>query len=314
MPDGGPVISGEIAATDKSNSVVKTRLRGVDKDGNAHRLVMSPTAFLQAKTMVFCDDREISAMAVVAEDDPLYVERFDIVEQEGSSAFTELDGAALLCRSESYSQLGIGYDRTMRVWFHTHPFSCAANPSATDNSTFADVFGNMPFAVMLIHSKDGSWGATLRVGQGKIGVKTKLSGVEVDWSAVPDMPAFDPQSVIDEVKKQVKTRAYQAVQFYQPTHAVSGKRWDSDYGGNRWWDKATKVDNGPITHAGGVVKGKFDGGYGPSEEYRPNRKTKKRRRTNVSYEDAAKMWETDFADADALEEYLRNAEQHDAGE
>jgi len=310
MVDPGPSIQSAqptAAAVDTKNSVNKSRLRGVDKEGGQHRLVMSPLAFLKAQTITFCDHREVSAMAVVAEDDPLYIEDFDVVDQEGNTAYTEMDGQALLCRAEGYNQRGIGYDRTMRVWFHTHPSGCAANPSGTDNNTFAEVFGSAPFAVMLIHSKDGSWGATLRVGNASIGVKTKIASVEVDWAAVPDMPAFDPAGMIEAVKASVKHHAPAFI------HAPTVSRWPgvSDNTGKPWYVDTQKkaAEFVPVHHSGGVISNRYDeGGYGPSEAYRPNRKAKKRRKSGVTYEDAAQMWASDFADPDVLERYLRESD------
>src|ERR1022692_2367073 len=74
----------------------------------------------------------------------------------------------------------------LRIWCHTHPGS-SAEPSGTDEETFARVFGSCDWAVMFIASRTSNTYARLSFHVGP-GATTPLP-VTIDWSAWPTILA-----------------------------------------------------------------------------------------------------------------------------
>ena len=77
---------------------------------------------------------------------------------------------------------GLPPSRFARIWCHTHPGS-SADPSGTDELTFARVFGSCDWSVMFIVSRTGSMYARLSFSAGP-GVNVLLP-VSVDWADWP---------------------------------------------------------------------------------------------------------------------------------
>jgi hypothetical protein len=76
--------------------------------------------------------------------------------------------------------LGRRPEEFARVWVHTHPGE-SPSPSATDEETFARVFGACDWAVMFILAKGGRSYARLRFGVGPGG--SLEIPVEIDFAA-----------------------------------------------------------------------------------------------------------------------------------
>jgi proteasome lid subunit RPN8/RPN11 len=117
-------------------------------------LRFTPTAW--AKLLVLRDlgDTEIGGFGIAASDDPLLITDIGLVTQSCSIATVEFDDSAVAEFFDSQVDLGLHPTRFGRVWIHTHPGK-SAEPSGTDEETFARVFGDADWAVMFILARGG---------------------------------------------------------------------------------------------------------------------------------------------------------------
>jgi proteasome lid subunit RPN8/RPN11 len=117
-------------------------------------LRFSPAAW--AKILFFRDagNTEIGGFGVTASDDALYVEDFQTVAQETSAVTVAFDDEAVADFFEAQVDAGRRPASFARLWIHTHPGACP-RPSATDEETFARVFGPCDYAFMVILARGG---------------------------------------------------------------------------------------------------------------------------------------------------------------
>jgi len=123
-------------------------------------------------------------MGVSSEHDPLYVERIVLLKQTASACYVEMDDQAVADHIENSAEIGIPPARCGRIWLHTHPGS-SAQPSMTDEETFARAFGGCDWSVMFILARGGQMYARLQIGVIE-GVQVELP-VRIDWSAWPEV-------------------------------------------------------------------------------------------------------------------------------
>jgi len=145
-------------------------------------LTFSPLAWLKLQYFCHAGDSEIAGFAITAKDDPLYVAEFVTVRQNTSSVTVVMDDQAVADYLDRCVDAGLPPQRTLRIWIHTHPGS-SAQPSHTDEGTFARVFGSCEWAVMFILSRSGDTYARLTFNIGP-GAAVPLP-VSVDWAAWP---------------------------------------------------------------------------------------------------------------------------------
>jgi proteasome lid subunit RPN8/RPN11 len=158
-------------------------------------LTFSPLAWLKLQYFCHAGNTEIAGFAISAKDDPLYVEEFLTVRQRTSPVTVALDDQAVADYLDHCVDAGLPPQRALRIWIHTHPGD-SAEPSSTDEETFARVFGSCDWAVMCIVSRRGDTYArlSLRVGPGA----EVMLPVRVDWSdwpavlSVPALAIADP--------------------------------------------------------------------------------------------------------------------------
>ena len=93
---------------------------------------------------------------------PLLVEDIALVEQTCSWASVVFDDESVADLFEDQVAAGLNPEQFARVWIHTHPGD-SAQPSMTDEHTFASVFNSTNWAVMAILAKGGETYARLRL-------------------------------------------------------------------------------------------------------------------------------------------------------
>ena len=143
-------------------------------------LRFSPTAW--AKLLYFRDrqETEIGGFAVTAAEDLLRVEEFVAVKQDVSVASVSFDDQAVADYFEAQVDAGRKPEQFARIWLHTHPGG-SPQPSATDEETFARVFGACQWALMFVLARGGKTYARMRFNVGPGG--NIVIPVEVDFAA-----------------------------------------------------------------------------------------------------------------------------------
>ena len=85
-----------------------------------------------------------------------------MVKQSCTVTTVAFDDGSVADFFDTQVQRGLKPDQFARVWIHTHPGN-SAEPSLTDEATFARVFGNTDWAVMFILACGGDSYARLRL-------------------------------------------------------------------------------------------------------------------------------------------------------
>ena len=202
-------------------------------------LTLSVAAFVKWQYLCRRGTIEVTAYGIPKADDPLYVDDLYVPPQQGTVCTTETDEGALsdfaldmLERFPDGAADGVG-----RLWFHTHP-AMSANPSGTDETTFAKDFGSS-WAVMAILSRTDDRYARLRVQSPTL--VEKVVPIVVDWEGFPP-EALDLAARIQtwgaEYEKNVRTRKAEPVVV-----ATGGKgkapvhlRANAEGGGGHWYN------------------------------------------------------------------------------
>jgi proteasome lid subunit RPN8/RPN11 len=169
------------------------------------RLTFAPLAWLKLKYFCHAADTEIAGFGISAKDDPLYIEEFVTVRQRACPVTVSMDDTAVADFVDRCVDAGLPPARFLRLWIHTHPAS-SAEPSHTDENTFARVFGTCDWAVMFILSRTGNTYARLSFSVGPGGA-VQLP-VMVDWSAWPGIvndPVFSMANCFAEWQKEFTT-------------------------------------------------------------------------------------------------------------
>ncbi len=149
----------------KSSQCPKDRPRRQLTEASQPSLRFSPTAW--AKLAFFRDHgpTEIGGFGITDADDLLYVEDFMTVKQEVTGASVCFDDDAVADFFDVQVDAGRKPEQFARVWLHTHP-GFSAEPSATDEETFARVFGGCQWAVLFIVGIEDQTYARLRFNVG----------------------------------------------------------------------------------------------------------------------------------------------------
>jgi len=140
-------------------------------------------------------DNEVGGFGVSAADDLLLIEDFVVVKQTVSLVSVAFDDEAVADYLDAQVDRGIGPERCLRTWIHTHPGE-SPQPSGVDEQTFERVFGPASWAVMAIVAQTGQTYARIRFSAGP-GGQTRIP-IEVDWRAplrASDHEAWEAQYV-----------------------------------------------------------------------------------------------------------------------
>ncbi len=149
-------------------------------------LRLSPYAWAKLLFLRDAGPTEIGGFGLSAAGNPLLVEDIRLVTQRCDWASVEFDDSAVADYFDEQVDRGRAPEEFGRIWVHTHP-GASAEPSSTDEETFARVFGKCDWAVMAILAQEGAPYARLRFGVGPGG--SLEIPVEVDYGA--EFPAAD---------------------------------------------------------------------------------------------------------------------------
>jgi hypothetical protein len=143
------------------------------------RLQFSPTAWAKLIFLRDAGPTEIGAFAISAADDPLRVERIELVEQDCSPTSVSFQDEAVADFIDEELDHGLELAQCLRIWVHTHPGNCPF-PSFTDEETFSRVFGCCDWAVMAILARGGRTYARIRFNSGPGG--QMCLPIDIDYS------------------------------------------------------------------------------------------------------------------------------------
>jgi len=156
----------------------RKRRSGRTKTMPRSKLTFSPTTWAKLLYLRDVGETEIGGFGISHPDDLLCVQDLALIPQITSPVSVEFDDHAVADYFEQQVALGYRPEQFARIWVHTHPGSCPL-PSATDEATFARVFGRCDWAIMLILARGGATYARLAWNQGP---RAALRiGVEVDF-------------------------------------------------------------------------------------------------------------------------------------
>jgi proteasome lid subunit RPN8/RPN11 len=171
-------------------------------------LRFTPTAWAKLLFLRDVGVTEIGGFGLAAADDLLRVEDIVLVEQECTAVHVEFDDQSVANLFDAQVDAGRKPAEFGRIWIHTHPGS-SAEPSSTDEHTFARVFGATDWAVMFILARRGQTYARLRyhVGPGadvQLPIEVDYSrpfgaSHEADWQYEYDRCVFEPLSPLPNV-------------------------------------------------------------------------------------------------------------------
>lgn len=128
-------------------------------------LRFSPPAWAK---LLYLRDRgptEIGGFGITVPGDPLFVQDIRLMRQFCSPVTVAFDDAAVADFFDEQVDLGRRPEEFSRIWLHTHPCD-SAQPSLTDEETFARCFGGTDWAVMFILARQGETYARLRFNVG----------------------------------------------------------------------------------------------------------------------------------------------------
>jgi hypothetical protein len=141
-------------------------------------LRLSPYAWAKLLYLRDAGETEIGGFGVAPHDDLLFVEDVRLVKQCCTWVSAEFDDQSVADFFEDQVDEGRKPAEFFRLFMHTHPGE-SAQPSATDEDTFARVFGRTDWAVMFILARRGQCYARLRYNVGP-GLEVELP-VDVDY-------------------------------------------------------------------------------------------------------------------------------------
>ena len=108
---------------------------------------------------------EVGGFGITAADDLLFVTDVVLVKQKVTPVSVSFEDESVADYFEDQVEVGRQPEQFARLWLHTHPGACP-EPSGTDESTFARVFGSCDWSIMCIVAQNGSTFARLRFNAG----------------------------------------------------------------------------------------------------------------------------------------------------
>jgi proteasome lid subunit RPN8/RPN11 len=131
-------------------------------------------------------DTEVGAFGICPSH-PLLVEDVGLVKQNCTWSTVSFEDESVADFFEDQVEAGLQPEQFARIWIHTHPGE-SAEPSFTDEETFARVFGNTDWAVMFILACGGETYARMRADSDPVEIQLET---EVDFGAPFESSQFD---------------------------------------------------------------------------------------------------------------------------
>ncbi|MFC1675531.1 hypothetical protein ACFL3G_00535 [Planctomycetota bacterium] len=151
-------------------------------------LRFSPTAWAKLLFMRDVTDNEVGGFGITEAEDLLFVTDFVLVKQKVTCVTISFEDESVADFFENQVEAGRQPEQFARLWLHTHPGD-SPEPSGTDESTFARVFGSCDWAIMFIVAQNGNTFARLRFNAGP-GGEVKVP-VCVDYNYEFDAADFE---------------------------------------------------------------------------------------------------------------------------
>jgi hypothetical protein len=123
-------------------------------------------------------DTEVGGFGISSDEDMFLIQDFRLIRQHCTAVTVQFDDEAVADFFDEQVDSGRHPERFGRCWVHTHPGE-SAEPSSTDEETFARAFGDVSWAVMFILARGGETYARLKFGCGP-GAEL-LVPVEIAW-------------------------------------------------------------------------------------------------------------------------------------
>jgi proteasome lid subunit RPN8/RPN11 len=133
-------------------------------------------------------DNEVGGFGITEAEDLLFVTDFALVKQKVTAVSVSFEDESIADFFEDQVEVGRQPEQFGRIWLHSHPGD-SPEPSCTDESTFARVFGSCNWAIMFIVAQDSKTFARLRFNAGP-GGEVKIP-VYVDYSYEFDAADFE---------------------------------------------------------------------------------------------------------------------------
>ena len=172
-------------------------------------------------------DNEVGGFGITEADDLLFVTDFVLVKQKVTCVTISFEDESVADLFEDQVEAGRQPEQFGRIWLHSHPGD-SPEPSCTDESTFARVFGSCDWAIMFIVAQDSKTFARLRFNAGP-GGEVKIP-VYVDYSYEFDAADFElwKQQYLANVVEDT------AFSLTGKSRSTSGKQEDETdiFGGN----------------------------------------------------------------------------------
>lgn len=195
---------------------------------------------------------EIGGFGISAVDDLLFVADIALMTQSCTWAQVKFDDESVADHFDRQVAAGRRPEEFARIWIHTHP-GRSAEPSGTDEATFARVFERADWAVMFILARGGQTYARLRYSVGP-GADLELP-VDVDFSR-----PFLASSETDwqaEYRANVRTAQPKLSQHLTGPCVPATNGRDADWLPNSWrdaWDDYADFDRDPLEPEYGFIR------------------------------------------------------------
>jgi hypothetical protein len=206
------------------------------------KLRFSPYAWAKLLFLRDLGSTEVGGFGISAADDLTLIEDVLLIRQCCTAVMVRFDDQSVADYFDSQVDRGLKPERFARIWLHTHPGN-SAEPTATDEETFARSFGNSDWAVMFILSRGGQTTAQLQYNIGP-GISLALP-VEVDFGC--HFPAADQQAWREEyarcvfeeptpVEPKSQSLSTGPDSRVPPNEDPDSPWWNVDRDAPWWWD------------------------------------------------------------------------------
>ncbi len=143
----------------------KMKNRKKNQQNQRPALRFSPTAWAKLLFLRDMTHNEVGGFGITAADDLLFVTDVVLVKQKVTPVSVSFEDESVADYFEDQVEVGRQPEQFARLWLHTHPGDCP-EPSGTDESTFARVFGSCDWSIMCIVAQNSSTFARLRFNAG----------------------------------------------------------------------------------------------------------------------------------------------------
>lgn len=168
----------------------------------ALRILPIPAMKMRAAIYIANGD-EIGGMLEFDIEDPLLVTDVHILKQEVTKASVEFCDEALADYMEKMAIDRKLPDRCYRTgWWHHHPFN-SSHPSGTDETTFREKWGDLPWSLMFITSEATHY-CRLRVNVANQVISQQEIPIHWLWHCIDYVPGYE--NYMDSIKELTKGR------------------------------------------------------------------------------------------------------------